>query len=472
MKQIRLSIIKVFQITMTLFFIMGLYLAYIMVVKSADYMDNPNNPRTAENIMLRGTIYDRAGRILAVSKKDNEYSSRFYPLKELGEPMLGYLSHMYGKGSLEFVLDEYLTAPLVSSQFIEYILKIKPRGQDIYLTIDEELQKASSQLLKDKKGGIAAINPANGEILALASSPSFDPAKLDTQWNSFTSSPDSPFLLRPVNGFYPPGSVFKLLTYAACIEEKLITNDTSFYCGGSYPIEYSQGTYFIRDAGGQAHGGLSAADALVHSCNIVFAQMGLKLGKYRFLEYLDKFGLLENPDFPLMEMKNLLPARDELTDTQLAQSAFGQGEISVSPLSIALMASAIANEGKIMKPSIIKARTNHKGQTLYKNEPEVWKTPIGVDTARLVKQVMIETVERGTGYNARIEGLKIAGKTGSAENPMGETHAWFVCFAPADNPEILLVIIIENAGAGGKAAAPLAKELLQIFNKKKEKSIL
>jgi peptidoglycan glycosyltransferase len=309
------------------------------------------------------------------------------------------------------------------------------------------------------------MNPRTGEVLAMASYPAFDPNKLDKDWKKLTSDRNSPFLLRPVNGSYPPGSVFKLFTLASCIEEGVVTPDMVFQCSGDYTMEYELGTYHIQEAGGSAHGSVTAVDALVHSCNIGFAQMGLKLGEKKFYEYAEKFGLTEKPDFLPAETQPGFPSEDRLTPTQLAQTSFGQGELTLSPLSIALMVSAFANGGKICKPQIIKSRVDENGKVVYKCQPEVWKTPVSMDTAKKVRDAMIQVVERGTGTAARMNEIKVAGKTGSAENPFGETHAWFACFAPAEDPKVLIVVIIENGGGGGRTAAPVAKELLDIVFK-------
>jgi len=432
--------------------------------------DKQNNLRFQEKISHRGRICARDGKILAVSKKDAKPGGRFYPKKELTEPMMGYLSLRYGKGSLEEKLDQYLRAPELSKDLVGYILRRQPRGENVYLTIDADIQMEATKALEDKKGAIVVMNPKNGEILALASSPAFDPADIDYRWNALKSDRESPFLLRSVNGSYPPGSVFKLFTLASCLNEGVVDENTTFYCSGDYPMKYPLGTYHIREAHGTAHGTINPVDALVYSCNIGFAQMGLKLGKDKFIEYAEKFGLLKEPDFILSETGNIVPGEDELTPTQLAQCSFGQGKLSMTPLSIALMTSAFANDGKICVPRIIKSRMNEKGETVYKVEPEIWKTPVTPDTAHKVRDAMIQVVERGTGRRAKIEGVKVAGKTGSAENPMGETHAWFTCFAPADNPEVLVTVVIENGGYGGKVSAPIALKILKSSIEKNKKT--
>ncbi len=446
---------------MILFFILGLYIAYIQVVKSDEFIRNAGNPRNFERIMHRGRIYARDGSVLAVSKKGAEPADRFYPKKEFSEPVMGYLSLRYGKDSLEKKLDKYLRAKDLSNDLIGYILRRQPRGEDVYLTIDADIQLEATKALEGKKGAIVVMNPQNGEILALASSPSFKPSDIDSRWKILTSDRESPFLLRPVNGSYPPGSVFKIFTLSACLNEGVVDENTAFYCSGDFPMKYPQGTYHIREAHGTAHGTVTSVDALVYSCNVAFAQMGLKLGKEKFIEYAREFGLLEKPDFILSEVENIIPREEELTPTQLAQCSFGQGELSLTPLSVALMTSAFANNGKICVPRIVKSRVDEKGETVYKVEHKVWKTPITANTAHKVRDAMIQVVERGTARRARIEGVKVAGKTGSAENPMGDTHAYFTCFAPADNPKILITVIIENGGYGGKVSAPIALNILK-----------
>lgn len=464
MDKVRENTAKIFRFFMIIFFILGLYTAYIQVIKAKEFrelMKKDDSPRSRERVEYRGKICARDGTVLAISKKSAKPGGRAYPMKEISEPMLGYLSLIYNKGGLEEKLDKYLRAQELSEDFWGYILRRQPRGQDVYLTIDAGIQTAAVKALGDKKGAVIVMNPGNGEILAMASNPAFKPEQVEARWNQLTSSSESPFLLRPVNGSYPPGSVFKLLTLAACLEEGIVTPQTVFNCPGSYPISYYRGDYYVTEAGGAAYGSLTAEDALVYSSNVAFAQMGLKLKKDGFLKYLRDFGFQDPPDFELRELGNILPDREELTDSQLAQCAFGQGVLSVTPFSIALMVSAFANKGEICQPRIIKSRVDENGNTVYKVEHTVWKSPVTSGTAKKVHDAMVQVVERGTARSARIEGLKIAGKTGSAENPMGETHAWFACFAPADNPKILIVVIIENGGYGGKVAAPVAKEILE-----------
>ncbi|MCE1245263.1 MAG: cell division protein FtsI [Firmicutes bacterium] len=463
MNKIREYTKKLFRLYMILFFILGMYIGYIQVAKSGEFMSNTDNPRNYEKMNLRGTIFTRDGKPLAISRDEVKPSGRAFPEKNIYEPYLGYLSVKFGKGGLEDKLDKFLRFSTKNTDFIDYLMRKETKGENVYLTIDPRLQQAAVKALGERKGAVVMMNPRTGEILALASYPSFDPDKLDKDWKKLTSDKDSPFLIRPVNGSYPPGSVFKLFTLASCIEEGVVTPDTVFDCSGDYAMDYELGTYHIREAGGAAHGSVTAVDALVHSCNVGFAQMGLKLGKNKFYEYAGKFGFTEKPDFMLCETEPGFPAKDVLTPTQLAQVAFGQGELTLSPLSIALMTSAFANGGKICKPQIIKSRVDEKGKVVYKCEAEVWKTPVSMETAKKVRDAMIQVVERGTGTAARMDTIKVAGKTGSAENPFGETHAWFTCFAPAEDPKILIVVIVENGGGGGKTAAPVAKELLDLY---------
>jgi penicillin-binding protein A len=453
----------VFRFYMGIFFLLGLYIAYVMGIQAFQIDKDPKNPRNREELSRRGRIYSRSGKLIAYSQEENGIFRRIYPEGQIYEPMLGYVSPVYGKSGIEEKFDNHLGSPRKGKNIIHRMARYRTDGEDIYLTIDHEIQREAFIQLKGYRGAIVAINPGTGEILAMASSPSFDPQYLGKDWNKLTDSPNAPLFLRPVNGYYPPGSVLKLMTLASCYEKGKVKPDTIFNCTGKYPISYDQGTYYVHDAGSSGHGSISAADALVYSCNVTFAQMGLKLGPKNFVKSAEEFGLMANLDFSLTDstLGSTFPDLEDLTDTQLAQAAFGQGKITLSPLQVALMTSAFANDGRIYRPQLIKARADRKGDILWKFKPKVWKTPISGSTASKVRDAMVETVERGTATRARIPGVKVAGKTGTAENPSGDHHAWFACFAPAENPEVLVVVILENGGYGGVTAVPRAAAVLE-----------
>ncbi len=427
-----------------------------MVLCPVEEVHGLQNPRNRENILKRGRILSRDGKLIAYTTKKGK---RVYPQGEAFEPLVGYVSEKYGKSGLEKYLDKYLKSGKANS-FWDYVMRIKPRGEDVYLTIDESLQKLAYESLKNKKGAVVILNPKNGEVLALASSPSFDVKSLNSKWNQYAKSSSSPFILRPVQGIYPPGSVFKLFTYATALEENVITPYEHFHCNGDFPIKYSLGTYHVKDAGGIAHGDITSLQALAYSCNVTFARIGLEIGADTFYEYANKFGITNPPEFVIPIAKPSFPSKDELKrKTLLAQSAFGQGNIALAPIQVALITSAFANNGEICYPHLIKARYNGN-KMVYQCKKQVWKTPIDKDTAQKVKEAMVSVVEYGTGRRAKIEGVKVAGKTGSAENSSGNTHAWFTCFAPANNPKFLVVVIVENGGAGGRVASPIARKIL------------
>jgi penicillin-binding protein A len=461
---------KVFRFYTVVFLLLGLYISYVMGIHAFKLDKDPDNPRNSEDFSRRGRIFTRSGKLLAYSKKVNGYYKRIYPEGEIYEPMLGYASAVYGKSGVEEKFDRYLKSSRKGKNILQGIARHKALGEDIYLTIDEEVQREAYIQLKGFRGAIVAMNPQTGEILALASSPSFNPQNLEKDWSNLAKDRNAPLLLRPVNGYYPPGSVLKLMTLASCYEEGNVVPNTYFSCGGRYGIPYERGTYYVHDAGMRGHGSISAADALVYSCNVVFSQLGLKLGPKKFMKYSEEFGLMSKPEFPLTDPAsgNTFPELGDLTDTQLAQTAFGQGKVTLSPLQMALMVSAFATDGRIFTPQLIKSRTDQQGKVIEKLKPRPWRTPISTDTAARVREAMVDVVERGTATTARIPGVKVAGKTGTAENPSGDHHAWFACFAPAENPTVLVVIILENAGYGGSIAAPRARAVMEKSLEKKK----
>ena len=391
MNDVKARIKKVFSIYLAAFYILSLYIAYIMGVEADRLNKDPHNPRNYEDISKRGTIYSRCGAVIACSVESKKEYFRQYPQGESFEPLAGYLSPLYGKGGLEFYLDDFLRQRKSSRNFIEYITRCRVKGENVYLTIDANLQKTAYKTLAGRRGAIVVLDPRNGEVLALASSPSFEPYKLETDWERLKKNKDSPLLLRPVDGLYPPGSVFKLLTYAACLEEGLVTPEETFFCDGRFPIPYELGTYYVRESGGGSHGTVSASDAITYSCNVAISQMALRLGADKFVKYAEKFGLTDKLNFLSDNQYRKFPAVQELTDSQLAQSSFGQGKVLTSPLRIALMVSAFANQGKIYYPVIIKSRVDEKGKTVFKSYSRIWKTPVSAETAEKVKEAMVET---------------------------------------------------------------------------------
>ncbi len=453
-----------------LFVALVVYLSFIQVVNRDIFYGNEKNPRLLENIEFRGNIYDRKGELLACTRAEKNQLKRAYPGGELLEPILGYSHFRLGNEGIEKYQNSRLIGKRLPDDIYEAFSFINGRkltGHDIYLTIDRGIQKACIDAMEGRKGAVVVLNPQTGEILALVSIPGYDPNEIEKNWGKLRKDPSTPLVNRAIDGRYPPGSTFKVFSLAVALELGYVTRDTVFSCPGYFDI----GSYRVHEAEGGSHGTVNTEGALVNSCNVAFAQMGLKIGQQNFCAFVKAFRLLEPFSIGVPVRGATFPQPEEMSEGGLAQSAFGQGSIALSPLHLALIISSIANEGKIMKPFVIKGIRSHEGTEIFTTHPQVWCQPVSSSTADTVKAMMVQVVERGTGYSSRIPGVAVAGKTGSAENPHGETHAWFSAFAPSDNPKYLVVVIVENGGFGGRVAAPIAHPILQfcLKDRKEEK---
>ncbi len=302
------------------------------------------------------------------------------------------------------------------------------------------------------------LDPRDGEILALASVPSFDPRSVDDgRFPDLTSAANSPLLDRATDGLYPPGSTFKVFTASAALDSGVVSLTDRFVDDGPLPV----GTFFVHDNEEEETGDQDLAGAFALSSNVDFAQIALRLGVARWFDYAARWGLGDPLYFALQAAPDHLPARDTVSPSILAQLGFGQADLLVTPLRMALLAATIAGGGVEPRPLI--ARTVLTGtakRTIA--TPGTLAQPISAQTAGEVRAMMIAVVERGTGTAAALPDVQVAGKTGTATNPAGRSHAWFVAFAPAEAPRVALAIVVENAGYGGVVAAPIARRVLAV----------
>jgi penicillin-binding protein A len=451
-----------------LFIILSVYIFLLQILWRSNFVIKKENPRNTENFAYRGLIYDRKGEALCINQAQDKGTRRNYPQKELFSPLIGYAHNRMGKEGVEKYLDTTLKGKRLPETLYEafsFVYGKNLEGQDVYLTLDSRIQKAAADAMKGNKGSLLVMNPRSGEILASVSLPNYDPNRIDVTWERLKKDRESPLLDRTFEGRYPPGSTFKVFTLAVALQLGYVNPTDKFDCPGFFDI----GSYRIHEAGGASHGTVTLEDALARSCNIAFAQVGLKIGAHNFCQYARNFGLCEDLNTGIPVKAAPFPEATSLSEGGLAQSAFGQGELVLSPLQLALIISPMAHEGSLMKPYLVKGTSRGGQEPVYLTHPQVWKQPVSRETAHTVTEMMVQVVERGSGRAAGVPGVRVAGKTGTAENPHGADHAWFAGFAPADNPEYLVVVIIENSGFGGKVAAPVAgKVLKECLEMKKE----
>lgn len=364
---------------------------------------------------------------------------------------------------------------------LRLVSRIEPRsGANILLTIDRKIQEAAEAAFAGKKGTVVAMNPTTGEILALVSRPSYDPNLFAQRisgedWQRIATDAGHPLQNRAFQAQYPPGSIFKLIVAIAGLESGALTPDTKVHCNGVFHL----GNVKFDDWKKGGHGTLNLRQAIVNSCNIFFYQAGLKVGIEEIVRVSKAFGLGEPPGLGLGdEVKGHLPNPQPKKRGQPSWSAgntvvssIGQGLVVTSPMQLLAMVSAIANGGTLYRPHVVKRVTALSGEVLEEYEPEaVRKVGVNPETLAFVRQAMLGVVQEGTGAKAKVPGVLIGGKTGTAQVvKKGEEkrhadlkdHAWFASFAPVDNPRIAVVVLVENGGFGGQVAAPIAKAVYE-----------
>ena len=436
-------------------------LTYVQVYAAPKYKVHPANTRAIEEEMKveRGVITSADGVELAVNRKVGQYFLREYPQGALVSPWLGYNSLRYGRAGIERVYNEELSGQsglLGITSYWDRILGREHRGADLKLTVNMAVQRVAAEALGDRKGAVVALDPRTGAVLAMVSYPRYDPNQIDELWDEITSDPDRPLFNRANYGLYPPGSVFKILVAGAGLQEDAVEPDTVFVDTGTV----TAGGYEVHNYGDRVYGTHTFTEAFALSINTTFAKLGVQLGADTLAEYASDFGFGETPPWPLGGAKSVFPDPATMDKAHVAQASFGQGEVLATPLQMALDAAGVANEGQIMEPYIVSQVLDYHQNVLEQTRPRVWLTPLTRETAAQMTDLMIEVVNNGTGTSAAIEGVQVAGKTGTAEVENGEPHAWFAAFAPASDPQVVVAVLVENAGTGGSVAAPIARQVI------------
>lgn len=439
------------------------YLTCLELWGKQTFMDNAYNQRqwAQEEKTLRGEILDREGERLAYSEYAGEKSQkRVYPFNSLYCHVIGYNSRVYGKSGLELALNKYLSG---STGLAGINFNGERTGDTVYLTISHKLQSRARELLGKNKGSVVAIEPGTGEILCLYSYPDFNPSDsfLSENWDKLTGDENAPFLPRATSGLYTPGSVMKVIYTAAAIENGL--QDFVYDDKGEIEVD---GKIF-KNSRGKAHGEINLKDALKVSSNAAFIHLAELLKEKTLREYAEKFGFGEKTEFELFSETPDFGYDSKMSKTELASAAIGQGKILTTPIHMATVCAAIANGGIMMKPYIVEKAVATNGIVTLKGKSEMKSRAVSPSCASQVADYMQEVVESGTGTGAKISGVTVAGKTGTAETGEGMSdHSWFIGFAPFDNPTIAVAVVLEHGGAGGGAsAAPIAREIIKAWLK-------
>ncbi len=453
----------------TLFLVMVGYLAYFTATREEEMINNSYNSR--QEILLsrnfRGGIYDRNGETLAQTVVDEEQTEkRVYPYEELFSHIVGYSCR--GRMGVEALANYYLirTSTSLANKAANDIAGVKNPGDNVYTTLDVALQQVADSQLDIYRGAVVVTEVKTGKLLAMVSHPDFDPNKINEIWDSLIENENSSVLLnRAVQGLYPPGSTFKIVTALEYIKENPETyNDYSYQCSGSF----QSGGNRIRCYHGTNHGRVDFVSSFAKSCNASFANIGMELDRERFGETLEK--LLFDEPLPIMlpYAKSSISVTE--SDAEMMQTSIGQGKTQITPMHLNMITSAIANEGILMRPYVVDHVENDMGDLVKEFKPDAYGRLMSIEEAAVLKGLMTAVVEGGTAKSLSGRNYTAAGKTGSAEynNVKGDSHAWFTGFAPADDPEICVTIIVEGAGSGGDYAVPIARRIFDTWFRDKE----
>ncbi|WP_240139692.1 peptidoglycan D,D-transpeptidase FtsI family protein [Streptomyces sp. MUM 178J] len=416
----------------------------------------------------------------SVETDDTDFTyKRTYVNGPMWAPVTGYASQAFDANQIEKLEDGILSGnsdQLFFDRTMAMFTGDEKRGGNVVTTLSGAAQKAAYEGLGDKKGAVAAIDPQTGKILALASTPSYDPSSFagygneDAKaWQALEEDPDKPKLNRALREIYPPGSTFKVVTAAAAIEEGLVDDINAPTDTPDPYILPNTRTEMVNHARGCENATLNRAMEV--SCNSVFAKLGDEVTRDKMVEYAEKFGF-NNPkvDTPVRAAASVYDKKMDRPGN--AQSAIGQFNTATTPLQMAMVTAAIANDGKLMQPYMIDKLEAPNLDVIKKNEPQEMSRPISAKTAQLVQEMMENVVTKGTGGNAAIDGVTVGGKTGTAQHGVGNKkrpYAWFISYAKTDSgsPVAVAVVVEDSQGtarddiSGGGLAAPIAKAVMQ-----------
>lgn len=470
MKDISDNIKKVTIVFLLCFIGLISYITYFEIIVAPKIVSSQYNQRlwAKRNEVLRGTLYDRNMKVLAKSTRINkETQKRQYEGGAIFSHALGYFDVKYGITGLEKKYDKELTSTNIKDT-INDIIKLKGKNEEKYgnnlkTTLDYNIQKKAYELLGDNRGAVVALNPKTGEILAMVSKPSFDPNNLEENWKAINENKDRPLLNRATSGLYPPGSTFKAITAVSALENvknvmNRRMNDTGILAFNSKES--------LKNFNGEALGDIGFKEAFVHSSNVFFGQLGIDIGNPKLKETAEKFYFNKNiPADGVVIENSKFPALKSYEVGNLAQSAIGQATVLATPMDMALVASTIANDGVMMKPCIVKEVLSSKGEVLNTIKAESIQEVTSKENAKIIKDFMRGVVEQGTGGAASVDDIKVCGKTGTADHKEEGSgalpHSWFIGFAPYENPQIALAVIVEDGGQGGVAAANIASGVIR-----------
>ena len=449
---------------------MAFYLYQYVALHSEELFNNSYNSRQkvlAEKNQ-RGTIYAADGEELAVTRTDEEGNDvRVYPYNNLFAHVVGYSDK--GKTGIEQLQNyELIQSDIpVSQQLKNEAEGIKNPGNDVYTTLDVAMQEAADKALGMYTGAAVAIDVKTGKVLAMISKPDFDPNEIAQIWEEVSSDEEnSPLLNRASQGLYPPGSTFKIVTALEYIRENPDTwQNYRYECDGTYV----NGDNRIQCYHGTVHGSVDLITSFAKSCNTSFANIGMSLDRASFADTIHSLLFDQELPFELPYSKGSISLNENSSDEDVIQTSIGQGKTQVTPLQMAMITAAIANDGVLMRPYVVESVESASGKIISGTQPEEYGRLMSEKEAQILQQFMEEVVESGTASKLQGRSYTAAGKTGSAEYSQNksDSHAWFTGYAPAEDPQVAVTVIIEEMGSGGDYAVPIARRILDAYFEEK-----
>ncbi|HYX95263.1 MAG TPA: penicillin-binding protein 2 [Geodermatophilus sp.] len=449
----------------------------IQVVRSDELRSDGRNTRVLveEYDSERGSIVAGGTEIAnSVPTDDALTYLRQYANGPVFAPVTGYYSLVYGNAQMERAADDVLSgedARLFTRRLADLFTGRDPSGGDVVLTLDPAVQEAAMAGLKGVTGAVVALDPSTGAVLGMASTPTYDPNQLSSHdpaairayADQLGSQQIDPRLNRAINARYSPGSIFKVVVSAAALSSGQYTPDTVIPAPQELVLPGTRTA--LENFGGSAcdpSGRQSLIDALTISCNTAFAQLGIDLGEDRVRKMAEAFGIDdEGMKIPLTVDGSTIG--EIQNDAELGVSSIGQQDVQLTPLQAAMIASAVADDGTLMRPYLVDQVRAPDLSVIDQTDPEELSQPVSAEVAGQLTEMMTSVVENGSGRRARIPGVTVAGKTGTAQNA-GPDHNWFIGFAPADDPQIAVAVFVANGGGtGGDVSAPIARDVMQAY---------
>ena len=440
------------------------YFVYFQTVVSSNVITSPYNKRqdTFADRVVRGDIVTSDGTIIATTSVAADGSeTRVYPCGDLFAHAAGYASH--GKTGIELLANYQLLSShaYFLERFVNEVQEEKNMGDRVITTLDYKLQKTAYDALGDYRGTVIALEPSTGKVLAMVSKPDYDPNDIEANWKEISNSKNSELLNRGTQGLYPPGSTFKILTLLEYAREGNDLENWTYECNGSY----TEDGVTIRCYQGKSHGTVDLKTAFAKSCNGAFAKMGMEIDNERFMETCRD--LLFHTDLPIQipSKKSTVSLKKNEEAGTVMQTAIGQATTEVTPMHMALITAAIANGGNLMEPYFIESIENYTGEQVKKYMPSSYGKLMEAQEAALLTEYMTETVLSGTATALQSEVYTAAGKTGTAEysSDKSKSHAWFTGFSNVSDPDLVVCVVVEGAGAGSTYAVPIAKKMFDAY---------